>query len=250
MHHLVAFYQSVDPGNAFQAIAGVADPSVTVNGNNVRVLPTMPFIIGAAAMCNDASIARAEIQSPSLRASVNQDIEPVVNGLTWGNPPESFMYPSSPRQLQQDEDINLFMQSDPAAAAVHQGLVWFADGKQEQVDGEIITVRATGAAALSAGVWVNSPLAFSQVLPVGKYQIVGMRARSTNLVAARLVFVGQAQRPGVPAINSIGERDAWPFRRGLMGLWGEFHTNTPPTVDCFGVTDTAQTFLFDLIRTA
>jgi hypothetical protein len=248
MFHTVAWFQSVDPGNAFQAINGVPDPSITVNGISVRVLPTMPNIIGTAALINDASAVRAQLQSPSLRASVNQDIEPIVAAAVFGTDPPLYMHPQSPRALAEDEDMNFFVQSDPAAAAAHYGLAWLADGPQQAVDGEIITVRATSACALSAGVWVNGALTFSQVLPVGRYSVVGMRARGANLVAARLVFVGAAHRPGVPAVNAVGNRDSWYFRTGRLGVWGDFHTNTPPTVDCLGITDTAQVLEFDLIR--
>jgi hypothetical protein len=75
-----------------------------------------------------------------------------------------------------------------------------------------------------------------------------MRARGTNLVAARLVFPAQIPRPGVPAVNAIGDLDAMIFRYGAAGELGSFPHTNPPTVDCLGVTDTAQTFIFDLVK--
>lgn len=249
MQHLSAWYESIDPANALVPIAAVPDQSVFTSGDDIRVPNDLPFIIGQTVLGNDASLVRGQLQSPSLRSFANVDIEPVVAAAVFGNPPEALYHPFSPIPVSGDESINVYVQSDPAAAAAHYGLVWFGDGAQQAVPGEIFTVRATAAAALAAGTWVNSGLTFSQSLPVGNYQIVGMRARGTNLVAARLVFVGGAWRPGVPAVNAIGDRDIQLFRYGRSGVFGEFNTNTPPTVDCLGITDTSQILLLDLVRT-
>lgn len=248
MQTLVAWYQSIDPANALTAIDAVPDQHVTVNGDDVRVPAGMKGIIGAVALANDASVARAQIQAPSLRAMLNLDVEPVVAAAVLGSPAEQTFFPETPVPITEDESLNFAILSDPAAAAVHYGLAWLADGPIKPVTGNIYTVRATGAATLAAGSWVNTALTFSQTLPAGKYQVVGMRARGTNLVAARLVFVGGMWRPGVPAINAIGDTDTYWQRFGRMGVLGEFNSTTPPTVDCLGVTDTAQVFHLDLIK--
>jgi len=154
----------------------------------------------------------------------------------------------SPVPLDPFESLELQCNTDNAGAAQHWGFALLSDGSQSPVNGRIYTVRATAAVALTVNTWQNGALTFDQTLPVGRYQVVGMRARGTNLVAARLVFVGGINRPGVFAVNAIGDHDPIKFRHGGFGVFGEFHTNTPPTVDCAGVTDTAQQFLFDLIR--
>lgn len=248
MFHLAAYYQSVDPANALVSINAVNDQHVFTSGADIRVPKELPNLMGQVAMCNDASVVRAQLQSPSLRAMANLDVEPIVAAAVFGNPPEALFHPESPIPLEGDEAINLYIQSDPAAAAVHYGLIYFSDGKDQPQFGKIYTVRATATAALAAGQWVNSALAFSQSLPVGDYAVVGMRARGTNLVAARLVFVGGKWCPGVPAVNAIGDLDPYWTRYGRLGVFGQFNTNTPPTVDCLGVTDNSQIFEFDLLR--
>ncbi len=248
MLHLFAFEESVDPGNAFNDINCVPDQAVFSETTNMRVPEELPFFVGQAALINDASAARAQIVSPSLRATMNVDVEPVIAALVFGSPPEGIWHGDSPVRLDKFEAVNFSMLSDPAAAVIHRGLLILSDGAVSQVKGEIFTIRATAAITLATGTWVNGALTFGQTLPTGRYQIVGMRARGTNLVAARLVFIGGKFRPGVPALNAIGDLDPWWTRYGGMGVLGEFHTNNPPTVDCLGVTDTAQTFLFDLIK--
>jgi len=247
--HLVAWYESVAPGGALTAIAAVPDETVYSVGDDIRVPEGLNNIIGAAALINDASADSAQIQSPSLRAMANIDIEPIVAAAVFGTPPEVLYHPQSPNPVAVAESLQFYVKSAPAAAVEHYGLVHLADGPVQPVAGNIITVKATGAANLSAGQWVNTALTFDQTLPVGTYQVVGMRARGTNLVAARLVFKGGQWRPGVAAVNAIGDRDLQSFRYGRCGVLGSFHTNTPPSVDCLGVTDTSQDFLLDLIKT-
>lgn len=248
MFTTVAYYESVDPAGLAVSLNAVADQHVFVSGDDVRVPQEMPYLMGACGLINDASASRIQMVSPSLRTVINVDVEPVVAALVLGSPPEATLYPDTPVPLMPFEALQAQAVSDPSSAVVHQVLAWLSDGPQPEVRGRIYTIRATSAITLSAGVWVNGALTFSQTLPVGRYQIVGMRARGTNLVGARLVFVGGINRPGVPACNAIGDNDIYWQRHGRMGVFGEFHTNTPPTVDCLGVTDTAQVFLFDLLR--
>lgn len=248
MFHLAAYYESLDPGGALVNIAGVREEMIFVSGDDIRVPTGLPFIIGASALENDASAARAQVASPSLRVLANLDVEPVVAALVFGSPPEQSLWPETPVPLVADEALNFLVESAPAAAAVHQGLVWLSDGPQTPVTGNVFTVRCTGAATLSAGEWVNTNLTFGQTLPAGQYAVIGMRARGTNLVAARLVFPEQYARPGVLAVNAIGDRDVYWTRHGRMGSWGEFPHTNPPTMDAFGVTDTSQVILLDLLR--
>ena len=250
MFHTAAWYESIDPGGVLTPIASVVDQSVFTSLDVVRVPTQMPNIVGQAALVGILGAAAAQIQSPSLRAMVNIDIEPVVRGTVFGNPPEVLFHPLSPIAVTADEPVTFAVNSDPALAEDHYGLVWFGDGPQVPVPGNIFSVAATSALTLSAGVWVNGTLTFSQTLPLGRYTVVGMRARGANLVAARLVFVGGAFRPGVPAVNAVGDLAPSIFRYGRHGAFGIFHSNTPPTVDALGITDTSQSYIFDLLQVA
>lgn len=249
MFHLAAFEQSVDPAAAFIAINGIREEQFQVNGVDFRVRSGLENIIGAACTINDASAVRAQIQSPSLRTLANIDVEPIVLALLFGNRPISGFTPDMPIKVMGDENVNFFVQSDPAAAVIHRGFVWFADGAQAPAKGEYFTIRATSTVTLATGTWVNGNIAFGQVLPTGRYQVVGMRARGTNLVAARLVFPEQVPRPGCLATNALGDQSDEAFRHGNSGVWGEFDNTVPPTVDCLGTVDAAQTYLLDLVRT-
>ena len=248
MFHTLGYEQSIDPANAFVAINAIREEMYFVNGVDFRIPTALPFIVGAAATINDASLVRAQLASPSLRVLANLDIEPVVQALVFGSPPEAIYHPEAPNPVTPDEALNFLVQSDPAAAAIHRGLVWLADGPLQPVTGNIFTVRATSAITLVTGTWVNGNLSFAQTLPAGQYQVVGLRARGTNLVAARLVFPEQMARPGVAAVNAIGDLDPYWPRYGRMGVWGQFPHTNPPTIGCLGVTDSTQVHLIDLLR--
>lgn len=249
MFHLVAFRESVDPGNAFNNLTALPDQALFTSGDDLRVPEEMSNIIGAAALINDASAARARIESPSMRSLVNHELEPIVAAAVFGSPPEGILHPRSPIPLVGDEAINFGVLSDPAAAAEHIGLVWLADGPQQPVDGQMHTVRATSTVAQTVSGWVVGALTFGQTLPAGRYQIVGWRCRSTDAVAARLVFPGGRWRPGVPVVNAIGDRDLHETRYGGLGVFGEFAHLLPPQVEMFGGVAAAQTHHFDLIKT-
>lgn len=249
MYTTVGFYESIDGAGAYHKIAAIPDQHVTVFGDDVRIPRGMTKLIGQAALSGaDTSLDGARIETPTLRRIINIDVGVLINGVAFGDPPESMMHPLSPTPLTEDESMNFFIDSDATGAKSEYGLVWLSDGQQSPVQGDMYTVKATGAAALSAGQWVNTALTFAQILPVGEYDIVGLRVVGANLVAARLVFVGSAWRPGVPAVNLDSDMDSKWFRYGKMGVLGRFDSTTPPTLDCLGVTNTSQDVFLDLIK--
>ena len=142
---------------------------------------------------------------------------------------------------------NYLVAETASGAEQEYGLVWLTDGPAQPVTGEIFTVRSTNASTLTAAAWTNGALTFSQTLPKGRYRVVGMRAQSAGLVAARLVFIGYPWRPGVVGTDSAGDAAPDIFRAGRLGSWGEFDHNTPPSVDFLSVSaDTSQIVHLDL----
>lgn len=250
MFHLAAFAESIDPAGALTAIAAVREEMIFTNGDDLRVPTSLPFLVGAAAAINDASLVRAQVQAPSLRLQANLDVEPVVNGATFGEPPEQSLFPMSPVPLTADEALNFAFESNPAAAALHYGLLWLSDGPQPETPGNVFTVRFTAAVQQTTTTWVNGNLTLGTTLPAGRYAVVGLRVRSTDLVAGRLVFPEQFNRPGVIGLNAIGEEDPYWTRYGRMGVFGEFPHTNPPTLDVLGGAAASQVGLLDLVRLA
>lgn len=245
--HLIGYETSASQA-ALAAITPIPDPTLRIAGSDFYVPKQMNNIVATAALINSATATlRAQIQSPSLRATLNFDISPINNGLVFGSIPRIIRLWQTPLQLMENEPLDVYVQN--GAAVMNRAFIWLADGPIQPVKGKIFTVRATGAASLATATWVNTALTFSQTLPSGHYQMVGLRAWGANLVAARVFFVGGTWRPGVPALNAE-DNNEWPdFRFGNMGVMGEFDNTVPPTIDCMGVTDTAQVFFLDLVKT-
>lgn len=248
MFHIGAFAEDIDPGGAMANIAACRETRFQTVGDDWRIPPELTYIAGHAALIDDASGVQAQFQSPSLRILANLDVEPVILAAVFGPPDEVTLFKANPIQLQADENLNLQMNSNPAAVEVHYGLFWLSDGPIAPAQGNSFTVRCTAAITQTETTWVNGNLTFGQDLPAGSYAVVGMRARAATGVAARLVFQGQNACPGVPIVNAIGDADFDEFRHGRFGVFGTFPHTNPPTLDVLGGGAVAQVILLDLIK--
>ncbi len=249
MQALIAYYESIDPLGALVNITGVPDTMLNVSGDNITIPEALPNIIGETCLIDDASAAAARIQSPSLRIISNLDVEPIVSPVVlFGSPPEGLMHPLNPTPVVPDEFLEFLCNSLPGLVKRHYGLVWLSDGPQPPVNGNIYTLRATGAIVQTVASWTPGNMIFGQDLPVGRYQVVGLRVRSADGIAARLLFHGAAWRPGVPVVNDIFDLDSRWFRYGRMGVLGEFDHNLPPQLEMLGGTATSQFIFMDIIK--
>lgn len=246
--HLAAFYQSVNLA-ALTAINAVPDTQIFTSGTTQRVPPDLPNISFTAGIYPGTTFTQAQIETPSLRALANHDISALSPSPVTGDINNIDDRYDNPLSLAGNETLTLSLNGTAGSAHDAYGIVEYTDGPVKPVTGDFFTVQATGAAVLSAGKFVNTPVTFDTVLPSGTYNVVGFRAIGPNLIAARIAFVGAVYRPGVMGVPSAGSRDFPRYRGGMSGIYGAFDINQPPTVDCLGITDTAQTFLLDLVKT-
>jgi hypothetical protein len=244
---LVAFQESQAALTSLGNIAALADPHVRVSGDDIYVPRELPNL--GACLFIGANISQAQITSPSLRRLANLDIEAFDNASEPLSPPNLYDIFTSPRPLDPTEQLNAKVIN--SATEYSTCLAWFVSGAMAPVTGPIFSVMCTTSVTLSAYAWTNAALTFSQTLPMGRYQVVGMRARSTGLIAARLVFVGFSWRPGCVGHDAVSDIDNDVFRQGRLGVWGEFEHDTPPTVDFLSVSaDSNPTVWLDLIKVA
>jgi hypothetical protein len=249
MQHLVGYYQNVDQGAVLTAINAAPDSILYVVGTTVRVPAELAFAAGVTMLTAQTTQTEVQLRTPTLRELFYPSYSPWVAALQLTSTSNCVIFnPGNPLPLTGLEQMEVWTNTDGAAAADIYGMVWLQDGPVQPVTGEMFTIRATAASALSVGTWVNSQLTFNQALPVGDYQVVGMKATGTGLVAARLVFQGYAWRPGVLGSLFGGSIDMPNSRYGAAGVMGTFNNNVPPTVDCMGATGTSQAILLDLIK--
>lgn len=245
--HLVGYESSASLA-ALTALVPIPDGTVAISGNDIRVPVGMSNVNFVASMINSATATlRSQLQAPSLRSVLNFDIGPIKNGLVFGSLPPCARMWDTPLPLIALEPLDAMIQN--GAAVMNRTFLSLCDGIIKPVTGKIFTIRATGTASLVTASWVNTALTFGQTLPAGHYQLVGLRAWSANGCAARVFPVGGNWRPGTLMGNLEADIEWIDFRYGNTGIWCEFDNTTPPSIDVMGITDTAQVFFLDLIKT-
>lgn len=247
MFTTIAYSQSINSGGVLTKINGLADPHVRVSGADIIVPPLTNLW---AAFHAAVSASRAQLQSPSLRRVVNQELDPLNIAATPGSP---LIFPfqwDNPVVLDKDEALDALVAGTEGVAEQKTVVVLLADGKIVPVALPSYSVRVTASATLTANAWTNAALTFDQALPRGHYQLVGAMFQSAGLVAYRFVFPGYAWRPGFIGQTTFGRDTLFFSRYGRMGVWGEFEHNTPPTVDFLSSSaDTSETGVLDVIKT-
>lgn len=246
MHHICAYFESIDSA-VLTGLTALADPAMTVSGDNIQVPEYAGSLIGAIGI--GANITRAQLQAPSLRRMLNYEIRPLNVGAEPLSPIPMALFPENPISLDVDEQLQAWASEDAAGASAVFVIVFLADGPLAPINGEFFTVRVTNASTLVANAWTNGALVFDQVLPVGRYGIVGARFESAGLLAFRFVFQGGAERPGGLGGDTASDLEQTVQRFGGLGSWGEFQSTNPPTVDFLSISaDTAQVGLLDLVK--
>jgi hypothetical protein len=246
MFHTAAYTASVDQA-ALAAIAAVADPVLTISGNNLQVPSATPAL--GLVFANGVNITRAQLQSPSLRRVINYEVRAVNRSVTPLSPNPILDIMGSPIDLDPGEQLQAWTAEDGAGATRMNVIVNFVDKAVNPVQDKNYNLRCTGATTLVAFSWTNGAIVFDQVLPVGQYAIVGARAESAGLIAFRFVFQNQTPRPGGIGVLTESGLTIPGQRNGGWGVWGTFDNWTIPTVDYFSATaDTAEILTLDLVK--
>jgi len=246
---LVGWLESQDTGGVLTLHKGLDDPHVRIVGDDI-VVPTLNFLSGYYALSK--YITQAQLDSPSLRRLTKLDVEPIDRVDEPSSNPPFHDFFNSPIELVKAEALNAYMAEDYAVAGLKWTqimLVWLSDGPVTPVTGRFTTVLATWSKTVTKYEWTNVALTFTQTLPAGRYQIVGARGESPSLIAFRFVIPGYAWRPGAIGFDSVGDIEPLCFRRGRIGVWGEFDHDAPPTVDLLcALADTSGKIWLDLLK--
>jgi len=246
MIHLCGWSESQDSATLVPT-AALADPSMTVSGDNIQVPDYAPNLLGCVAI--GANVTRAQIQAPSLRRIINLEVDPLNVNAEPLSPPLAAMPLPSPLPLDVGEQLQAYMSEDATGASQVTILAWLVDKAIEPVSADIYSVRVTAATTLVAYTWTNAALTFDQVLPVGRYAIVGANFQSAGLLAFRFLFQAYTPRPGGLGRDAASDLALPGQRRGGWGVWGDFHSTTPPTVDFLSISaDTSEVGVLDLVK--
>jgi len=250
----VAFYENIDLAGAWGYLAAIDDQHVYTEGDDLTV-PRLNQIVALAAGIGSGGDELARISAPSLRGVSLPLIHPVNGGVDGHVEPDAdpkvIDLRTSPLALVAGEQLNGQGHSDTTAAARQWIIVWLADGPITPVRGRIITVRGTTTDTLTPGAWTNCNITLDEDLPSGRYQLVGMRALSAGLVAARAVPRGGGWRPGVLGCDDPQDNSHPIFRYGGLGVFFEFAHNEVPSIDFLSNSaDTDEEVFLDIVKVA
>lgn len=253
MFTLLAFNEDQNTANAYDNIAGAADQTTRVVNDVVYVPDKFNKILWVCARGRD--VIKAKLESPSLRKMGVLDINPTEN-LDYAEyviQPHARYTGASPLPLTTGEGLEAFTWSGRASDYYVAVGVCLGEGPVTPVTGEIWTIRATCASTTPViKKWVNVEMTFDETLPVGRYQIVGAEVWLNRGLLFRFVPIGTLNRPGGLACWGHQQRAPDWQRWGAMGVWCEFHSSTPPSVDflCEDTTDTTVSVHLDVIKIA
>lgn len=247
---LVGWQESVDEDGTLTPLTAIADQHIRVTGDRIYVPSLNKLIAEYAAQAN--TVTHVQLQSPSLRRVALLDVGICQGGIRPSGGESFIPHFNCPLDLEVGEGLEAYINKPSDSAIVATVLVWLADGVLTPVVGEIFTVKVTATITSILTQWVNGALTFTQTLPVGRYAIVGatMMEAGGDLIGFRFVIPGYEWRPGSLTTGDLGAKPNVAQRYGGMGVWGEFDSTTPPSIDIIAAAAASQTVVgyIDLMK--
>ena len=246
MHSLTCFYASITNNVTDTLVTAISDQMVNVVDSRYQFQQPRKLLRAFAGIPNGTA---ARIDAPSFNGFVRPVISPIDADTTLGgNLPPVVDYGDRGLTLPARENIGPLVTRAGTAAADCAVLLWSTTNFRPAPTGPCYTVRATSSNTGASGGWRLQTLTLDQALPAGRYACIGLTVFGANLLAARLVFQGQTERPGVMANV---DQTSWVYpslRYGGYGLFGEFDNTAVPQVELISYgTMTTQVYTLDLI---
>jgi hypothetical protein len=253
MIHTAAYTATVATSTT-GALSTTTDPYLARYSTTQFVLPQPMSIVAAYGTIPLNSFTRAQVVAPSLLRVAYPNIRPldiVASGAGSPADPNVSVLLDAPLPLRPAEGVGAQATAGAAPGRAFVAL-WLADKLDPVPDGDGFWIEYTIASAtLTANDWVFATVTYTGgTLPEGYYAVVGFEHFCTQAIAARLVFPGQAARPGTVAQTALNNRTHRIFYEGEMGVLGTFHTSAPPNIEYLvnGTPTTAQTGYLRVIR--
>ena len=248
MHHLLAWRVSAADATAVD-VTPVADSIWAIQ--NGHFMPQRNWLLQAAYF-GAAGPNRARFITPTFRQITTPWIRPVNTDIVPANVVGAADYRANPLMFRALEEIQLEGMQTTGGAAVVVGIA--AVSKEPIVpapQGDIYTLRGTGATTVTAGAWSLITVTWQDTLPAGRYALVGGTFIGATAIAGRCILEEQVDRPGWlgnAAADNVGSTIGL---KGGLGVWGQFTGNRFPNVEMLcNAADTAQEIYLDLIKIA
>lgn len=244
---LVAFNASQAANATEVDLPAVLDPSMVRNANN-HFLLGKPYNL-VCAYAQGATIGRARINMPGLRGIFIPYIWPLQLTANPPNNPNYHDLREYPIPLKLNDELEVDTTNTAGVADIETVCLWLSTGVMPAPVGRpIMTIRATAAITAVAFTWSFGVLTLGQNLPPGNYMVTNFQCQSATIIAARLIFQGQQERPGVIGSTAIGNNNGFQGRHAPFGIMGQFVNTALPQLEILcSAADAAQIVHLDLI---
>lgn len=250
--HLGGWGETLDGAGNTTQLAALLDPLIFTSGDLLRV-PELANVLAMAGGVGSGGTGQLQLIAPSLREIGNYLVSPINGNADADAEPDDphklVDLRERPLALRTAENATAEFNSNTTAAQFQWLLLWLANQMTPVPAGPLRTLRFTNGTTLAVDVWTNGALVAVEELPAGEYSVIGMRAISAGLVAARLVPRGSGWRPGCLAGDVDGYLGHPMFRNGGLGEWMRFVHDNIPSVDFLSVSaDSDQDVFLDLVK--
>lgn len=255
MYHLGAFdFTAANTGaGVFSNMSAIADGWLTRNSATRYFIPSMPAngsgmwtLLAAYAQGPTMTVAR--VVNAELQKQGFPSIIPVVTGATVPSLYPLRLFGSRGPKIPVADEFGI--QADSTAAELQRAAVWLHDGVFNIPAGPIFPLQFTAAITTVAETWTAGNLTLTQLLPPGRYAVVGMDVVAATNHFARLVFSSGGPRPGVLTRAATTVFPPNVFSGGNFGTLGEFDSYSVPQLEVINSASGAITFqgVLELIR--
>lgn len=226
-HHLAAFASTLAAQAGYQVVNAVVDPLLPTTATEFQIFEDYQI---CAAYAGGAANVRTRLTSASLALRGPPQVVPFEGTLLAPKTPNFMEISSNPIQLRIGENLHCDMESNSATLAAC--LVWLIRSNHDfsVPFHDLRWIRFTSTITSVAGKWASGPITLEDNLEGGDYAVFGMQVFFATLIAARLIFPSQVQRPGCLGQATAVSRSA-PFFWGGAGLWGVFNFLALPQLE-------------------
>lgn len=247
MQHLLAF--SSQPGNVtvYTQINAVADQLYTRQNNEFQI-PKRCWVPWYAGGLANATAMR--IFTASLRLRGNPQVMPIGVATFNTRSPQYVDLTEDPLMLVEEENLRVEAIHPNAGADIAR---CFISVDQLKPNFNINYrqgrwVRATTSITTVAEGWSNlGALTLDDVVEGGSYACYGLICMEPTVLAGRLVFQNQHERPGTLGILALADDSMFAMKNTNLGLMGVFDTYSLPQFEGFAnaaATVTVNLWLF------
>ena len=244
--HILGYYGSTHDQPSFDA-PPIPDDIFTIQ--NGHFLPQYDLNLYGGYF-GGSLLLSTRLVTPTTRQISVPYLVPINPSLLAGTDPNVIDMRLNPLRLRAVEEISLV--NNIATNASNQpfvNLLLVGKSLDPVPMGDMLTLHGASTTPAVNAQWTSIAITFDTTIPAGTYAIVGAQVISPSAIAHRFIFKDQWFRPGFLSVNNPGQRTAWDYYRGALGLLGTFTTVTYPTLQvlCSGA-DAAHDVTFTIIR--